>query len=165
MALEPRCTAPLTDPSYGITGAGKDASWPGTEEKLTASRNYWVCTTRANGAPHSKPVWGVWEDGLWFSTGTKAVSGRNLARDPRISVHLESGDDTVILEGTVEGFVLAQVPASVTVAYAEKYGFDPTAENSGETDAAGLWYRLVPTVALTWQEADFPNTAARWEFD
>ena len=137
MTLQPRRTAPLADPSYSITGTGKDASWPNTEVKLTASRTYWVCTTRANGAPHSKPVWGVWEDGLWFSTGTRAVAGRNLTRDPRISVHLESGDDAVILEGTVEEFVLVDVPASVTQAYAEKYGFDPTQEDYGDTNDAG----------------------------
>ena len=165
MALTPTQTAPLTHPSYGITGGGKDASWPGTEAKLEASRNYWVCTTRSNGAPHSKPVWGVWEDGLWFSIGTKAVTGRNLARDSRVSVHLESGDDTVILEGTVEPFSLAEVPRSVTQAYAAKYDFDPTTQDYGETNDPGIWYRLVPSVALTWLESDFPNTAARWEFE
>ena len=99
MALSPRLTDPHLHPSYGVTKAAADASWPAIEEKLTASRNYWICTTRNDGAPHSKPVWGVWSDGLWFSTGTNAVTGRNLARDPRISVHNESGDDVVILEG------------------------------------------------------------------
>ncbi len=71
----------------------------------------------------------------------------------------------MILEGSVEDFALSDVPTSVTQAYAEKYGFDPTDENYGETMEAGIWYRLVPSVALTWQETDFADTAARWEFE
>ena len=162
MPLTPHVTAPRLDSSYGITGPAEGASWAAIDERLTTSRNYWVCTTRANGAPHSKPVWGVWDDALWFSTGTGAVTGRNLARDARISVHLESGDDVVILEGAVEPTRLADVPPAITNAYAEKYAFDPT---EGPEAEAGVWYRLVPSVAHSWLERDFQNSVARWEFD
>lgn len=161
MPLNPRLATPHFDPSYGVTHAAEDASWPAIEDQLAASRNYWICTTRSNGAPHSKPVWGVWVDGLWFSTGAAAVSGRNLTRDPRVSVHLESGDDVVILEGSVEGRPLAQVPSPVIEAYATKYELDPTEG----ADDSGVWYRLVPRLAHTWQERDFQNSVARWEFD
>ena len=164
MPLTPRLTAPKTDPSYGINAPAEDASWPPIEEKLSASRNYWVCTTRSNGAPHSKPVWGVWEAGLWFSTGTKAVTGRNLARNRRVSVHTESGDDVVILEGNVAPFLQSEVARSVLQAYADKYGFDPR-EGEETQDDSGVWYHLVPSVAHTWLEKDFQNSVARWEFD
>ena len=163
MPLTPRLTDPHIHPSYGITAAAEGATWPPIAEKLAASRNYWICTTRSDGAPHSKPVWGVWEDGLWFSTGTKAVTGRNLARDPRVSVHNESGDDVVILEGVVAPRPQSEVPASVLAAYAEKYApFDP---RDGEPDPAGVWYYLAPTLAHTWTENDFQNSVGRWEFD
>jgi len=161
MTLQPRLTVPRLDAAYGVTHAAEDASWPAIEEKLTVSRNYWICTTRKDGAPHSKPVWGVWLDGLWFSTGTKAVTGRNIARDPRVSVHTESGDDVVILEGRVEAFPQSEVPAAVMSAYAEKYAFDPTAGDAPD----GAWYLLVPSIAHTWLENDFQNSVARWEFD
>ena len=161
MALSPRLTDPHLHPSYGVTKAAAEASWPAIEEKLTASRNYWLCTTRKDGAPHSKPVWGVWSDGLWFSTGTNAVTGRNLARDPRISVHNESGDDVVILEGEVAPRPQSEVPDSVLASYATKYGFDPR-ENE---DPSGAWFHLVPTVAHSWLETDFQNSVGRWEFD
>ena len=160
MTLNPRLITPRFDPSYGVTQAAEGAAWPPVEVKLAASRNYWVCTTRADGAPHAKPVWGVWADGLWFSTGDRSVSGRNLARDPRISIHLESGDDVVILEGAVAAMRLGDVPPAVTRAYAAKYAFDP----AGEDAAEGTWYRLVPAIAHSWLEHDFQHSVARWEF-
>lgn len=178
MPLDPRLTPPHLDPSYQVTDAAQGASWPATEEKLAASRNYWICTTRANGAPHSKPVWGVWNDALWFSTGSGAVTGRNLARDTRVSVHLESGDDVVILEGRVQPLPQREVPDTVMQAYADKYAFDPReagdaedtgdtgdAGDAGDTEDIGAWYRLVPTLAHTWSESDFQNSVARWEFE
>ncbi|MGE3962311.1 MAG: pyridoxamine 5'-phosphate oxidase family protein [Dehalococcoidia bacterium] len=161
MPLTSRLTAPHLDPSYGVTKAAPDASWPAIEEKLAGSRNYWICTTRAGGAPHSKPVWGVWSNGLWFSTGVRAVTGRNLARDARVSVHTESGDDVVILEGEVAPRPQSEVPDDVLASYAEKYGFDPREHE----DPGGVWFLLVPSVAHTWLEQDFQNSVGRWEFD
>lgn len=161
MTLNPHLTALRLDPSYGVTAPAEGATWPPIAEKLTASRNYWICTTRSNGAPHSKPVWGVWSDGLWFSTGGTAVTGRNLTRDRRVSVHTESGDDVVILEGEVTPTRQGDVPDEVLAAYATKYGFDPR----DNADSSGIWYLLLPSVAHTWLEQDFQNSVGRWEFD
>ena len=50
---------------YGLGGAPADGSalpWSDVVEWLTAARNYWVCTTRADGRPHAMPVWGLWMD-------------------------------------------------------------------------------------------------------
>lgn len=162
MPPTPRLTPTRIDPSYGITGDAEGASWPATEEKLAASRNYWICTTRSNGAPHAKPVWGLWADGaLWFGTGGESVTGRNLARDPRVSVHLESGDDTVILEGVIETHPSESVPADLKTAYAQKYAMP----EDGEDPEGSVWYRLAPQVAFTWLEMSYPTSAARWVFD
>lgn len=159
-ARTPRLGRPAIDPSYGITGDPEGASWSDTEAKLTASRNYWVCTTRADGGPHSKPVWGVWlEDALWFGTGDQSVAGRNLARDPRISVHLESGDDVTILEGTVKQFAPSETPTAMKDAYATKYNMSFDDVGDGE------WFRLEPATVLTWLEHDFVKSAARWTFE
>src|SRR5919202_1909913 len=60
-------------------------------------------SVEADGRPHAMPVWGVWLDcAVWFSTHPGSVKGRNIARDPRIVAHLESGDDVAILEGRAE---------------------------------------------------------------
>src|SRR3954471_8763711 len=100
---EPRPVAPLVDAGYGVPRDGSGAEllpWRTSVDRLERARSYWICTTRADGRPHAAPVWGLWlDDALWFSTGRASLKARNLARDPRLVVHLESGDEVVILEG------------------------------------------------------------------
>lgn len=77
--------------------------WNWAVERLRDAPNYWVCTTTASGAPHAMPVWAVWVDeAVCFSTGVESVKARNPARDPRVVIHLESGDEAVILHGVVD---------------------------------------------------------------
>src|SRR5579883_2552413 len=96
--LEPQAERPGIDRAYGIqAGAEGLLPWHWAEERLIGSRNYWVCTTRPDGRPHAMPVWGVWSDGaFFFSTGADSVKGRNLAANPALTVHLESGDECVV---------------------------------------------------------------------
>jgi len=142
--------------------------WDWAVDQLQRSRNYWVCTTRADGLPHAMPVWGVWLDGaLYFSTDRASAKGRNIERDPRVVVHLESGDEAVILEGTLEETADRALLARVIDAYAPKYNFRPEAESGddgegGSRDDSAVWYALRPRVVLGWTEKDFPNTATRW---
>jgi hypothetical protein len=104
------------------------------------------------------PVWGLWLDGATvFSTSPESRKGRNLARDPRVVVHLESGDEVVILEGEVERIQLDEPLAD---AYEEKYAFRP---EPGRPE--GLWYRLRPRTVYTRLERDYPRTATRFAFD
>ena len=43
--------------------------WSWAEQQLVTARTYWIATTRPDGRPHCRPVWGVWlPDGFWFST-------------------------------------------------------------------------------------------------
>jgi hypothetical protein len=96
----PRSERPGLDPAYGISAEEEGLlPWSWVRDQTERSRNYWVCTTRPDGRPHAMPVWGVWiDDTLWFSTGDGSVKARNLAADPRVAVHLESGDECVIGE-------------------------------------------------------------------
>ncbi|MGH9250348.1 MAG: pyridoxamine 5'-phosphate oxidase family protein [Acidimicrobiales bacterium] len=55
-----------------------------------AARNLWIATTRRDGRPDCRPVWGAWlRNGFWFSTGS--LARRNLAANPQITVHLRDG--------------------------------------------------------------------------
>ncbi len=46
-----------------------------------------LATVRADGSPHLAPVWFLLDgDDLVFNTGQDTVKGRNLARDPRVSL-------------------------------------------------------------------------------
>jgi nitroimidazol reductase NimA-like FMN-containing flavoprotein (pyridoxamine 5'-phosphate oxidase superfamily) len=127
------------------------------EERLREARNYWLGTTRADGRPHAMPIWGVWLDGaLWFGTGLESVKGRNLLRDPRATIHLESGDDVVILEGTAER---AERDAAYA-AYADKYDMPASAESFAALPQVGALFRFTPTLAHTWLESSFEESRA-----
>jgi len=147
---------------YGIdTSEGGLLPWAWALDQLRAARNYWVCTTSARGLPHAAPVWGVvLANALYFSTDTRSAKGRNLLRSGHIVVHLESGDDVVILQGTADRFDrMADVPG-LGEAYLEKYGFDVSTLPSAES----VWFVVKPSVAHGWREADFPTSATRWRF-
>ena len=152
---EPRRSRPSFEPGYGISADEEGMlEWSWADERLAASRNYWIVTASADGASHSVPVWGVWVDGaVYFGTDPNSRKGRNIARDPRIVVHLESGDEVVILHGEV---AIAKVGDAVLDAYKAKYGYRPPTKQL---------FRLAPRRALAWLEADYPKTATRFDFD
>ena len=140
--------------------------WRWATERLLAARHYWVATTRPDGRPHSRPVWGVWHDGaVWFSTGSLAAA--HLATRPAVTVHLESGGEVVILEGTASQVADVDVLTPVADAYGDKYRW--------ELDPAhppGPFFAVTPEVAFGWVSdpsgldggAAFGGTATRWRF-
>jgi hypothetical protein len=153
----------LTMPGYGTDGGdeSKLLTWDWVCKQMTGARNYWVGTTRPDGSPHAAPVWGIWaNDTLYFATATTSQKGRNLTHDSRVVIHLESGDETVIFEGTVVTETDVAVLTPVVDQYEAKYAFRPNLP-PGENE---VWYTLAPVKALAWLEADFPNTATRFTF-
>jgi PPOX class probable F420-dependent enzyme len=135
-------------------------NWPDVAARLAGARNYWIGTTRPDGRPHSVPVWGVWaEAALHFGTDPASVKNRNLRADPRLIVHLESGDDAVVLEGRAELVTEPSMLDRLGEAYIEKYGIDVVGTGSG----ADYW-RPIPGKGLAWGEATFPTTATRFRF-
>ncbi|MFZ4813790.1 MAG: pyridoxamine 5'-phosphate oxidase family protein [Phototrophicaceae bacterium] len=147
--------------SYGINPDANEEmlTWDWVTNEIVQSRNYWVSSTRSNGNPHVAPVWGVWhEEALYFGSDPQSQKGKNFAHNPNIVVHLESGDDTVILEGTVSLFNDETALEAVQAKYGVKYSMSP--EDS--TNPGGGLYRFVPKRALAWKESDYPNTATRW---
>ena len=134
--------------------------WEWAVERLVAARNYWVATTRPDGRPHSMPVWGVWiDDAFFFGSGRNSAKSRNLAANPAIVVHLESGDETVILEGLAEPLVDSELERRVDEAYGPKYDFTP--DSSG---AADPWFVVRPKRAYAWTERDYTNSATQFDF-
>jgi hypothetical protein len=100
------------------------------------------------------PVWGIWHDGaVLFGTSPTSVKGKNMTRDPRIVVHLESGDEVVILEGSAE---IVDVDDAALDVYEAKYAHRPDVPNL---------YALRPARAYAWTEQDYPNNATRFEWD
>jgi hypothetical protein len=102
---------------------------------------------------------------LIFATSRKSRKGRNLARNPRIAAHLESGDDVVILEGEVEEISDRALLTGADAAYAAKYVNPESGEGFrlyDETSTGNVVYGLRPRVVFAWRERDFPTSATRW---
>ena len=164
MTGEPVPSRPGMPASYGIgrggSAPGELLPWAQVVEWLEAARNYWVSTTRPDGRPHAKPVWGLWLDGMvMFSTDPGSVTGRNIAAGSPLQVHLESGDEVAILDGVAERPSDPDLLARFADAYESKYGIrvDVTRD---ETPIIALR----PTQVLSWTESDYPETATRWDF-
>jgi len=131
--------------------------WSRTVERLEQARNYWLVTASEAGRPHATPVWGVWiDDVLYFDGAPTTRWARNLAANPQLTVHLESGDDVVIIEGTPEDVVTdADVAERILKAWAVKYGqFAPEPASSG-------LFRIRPRSARAWSQADLTD-GTRW---
>lgn len=150
--------------NYGISRKAQGMmQWEWAEAQLVKSRSYWICTTRPDGRPHAAPVWGVWLEGaLYFGSGRATQRARNLAAKPQAVVHLESGDEVVILEGKIEEVNDMALLKRIADDYSKKYSFQPNPEKDwvGETAI----FRFTAHKALGWLEADYPNTATRWHF-
>ena len=141
--------------------------WEWAAQRLARARHYWIATTRPNGRPHCRVVWGIWLDGaFYFSTGSLAAE--NLAENPEITVHLESGSEAVIVEGSAEE-VAGDAPLlrRVADAYNAKYGWEVDPESP-----PGPFYRVSPRMAFGWVSdpsgldggSAFHGTATRWKF-
>jgi hypothetical protein len=160
---EPKRSRPKME-QYGISKKPKGLmEWQQVDEQRNKARNYWICSTSPDGAPHAAPVWGVWVDGtFYFSSGRTSRKARNLLANPKVVVHLESGDDVLIFEGVVEEVKDSALSARISPPYAKKYGMpDLKLESTSEN----ICYVLKPTTAFSWLEKDFPNTATRWTFE
>jgi general stress protein 26 len=148
--------------TYGLKKRKEYLPFSHAEERLEKSRNYWICTARPDGRPHSIPVWGFWMDGaLYFGTARASRKALNLANNPAVSVHLESGDDVVILEGTAVEVDSAEKSTFKKINSASRAKYQMPLVVMPET----LLYSVRPQRVLAWTEKDFPNNATRWTFD
>ena len=73
---------------------------------LDRSRTAILATVRADGRPHVAPIWFDLDgDTLVFTTGESTVKGRNMRRDPRVSLCIDDEEPPfhfVMIEGAAE---------------------------------------------------------------
>ncbi|ASO20683.1 hypothetical protein FHR81_005549 [Actinoalloteichus hoggarensis] len=102
---------------------GPALTWAEIDSMLTESRSYWVCTVRPDLRPHAVPVWGVWRRGsLLISTPESTVKARNIAVNRAVTVHLESADDVVVVDGRARVISDSDELTDWSTALTEKYG-------------------------------------------
>jgi PPOX class probable F420-dependent enzyme len=140
-------------------------TWAEVSERLAAARTYWLDTTLPSGAPHAAPVWGVVTGGtLYLYTERSTVKARNLAADPRVVIHLESGEDVLIVRGTAEDVGRpAQVPA-VVAALSAKYTQPKDRPYLPDADPDfDVVYAIRPQSAMAWRMSDYFASQRRWK--
>ena len=158
-AGEPRVLRARFDPAYGTAETEAPLPWDWARERLERSRNYWIATTRPDGRPHVMPVWGAFVDGnVVFGTARKSRKARNLAERPDVVVHLESGDEAVILEGVVEETNDVELLGRAADVFEAKYDWRPGLDDFEGT--AG--YVVRARVAYAWLESDYVSTRTRY---
>jgi hypothetical protein len=160
-ASAPAASRPRIPAVYGIPRHDKGLlSWSHVSDRLATAMHYWVSTVSPDGRPHATPVDGVWlDDQLFFGGDPQTRRSRNLAANPAVCIHLESGSDVVILEGDAP---LRTVDRALAIRLAEastrKYGYAPSPDDYA---ASGV-HVFRPRVVFAWKQ--FPQDATRWRF-
>ncbi len=162
---QPQPSRPHLPKDYGVPETDEGMlPWSWAEERLTAVKNYWMSTTRPDGRPHAVPQWALWLDGAVYFDGSPATrKNRNLVTNPAMVIHLESGDEVVILEGVAReaGGPPRELAERLAAAYTAKYKEQNYSPSPDTWDQGGLW-RVEPSLVLAWSE--FPKTMTRWRF-
>ena len=152
---------PVRGPKGYAFPTGEEAllDWEDAERRLKEARFYWLATTNANGSPRVRPLWGVWVDGCFYFDGhPHAGWAKNLARDPRVSIHLESAQHVVIVEGLGEDIEHTdeELGRKIAESWTAKYR-----RLVPDAAARGI-FRLTPKRACAWSENLTDGTA--WTF-
>ena len=147
-----------------LTDDESDPDWADIAARLAPARNYWLCTTMTDDAPHAAPVWGVVvDDQFYVYSERRTVKARNIDRDPRVVVHLESAEHVLIIHGRMIDVGRPSDVPNVVHELSAKYdapGDDQYLPSADED--FDLLYRLKAERALVWELSDYDGSQRRW---
>jgi nitroimidazol reductase NimA-like FMN-containing flavoprotein (pyridoxamine 5'-phosphate oxidase superfamily) len=140
-------------------------AWSWVDARMRDAHNYWIASTRPDGRPHAAPVWGFWIDGaLYFGSDPASRKAKNIALNPYIVVHLESGAEAVMLEGRA---VITDMSESLSVLETmveqskAKYPAEvPTVDDLKKNPL----FRFTPQIGFAWKETEFPHSVTKFVF-
>jgi len=148
---------------FGSPSDKSSLAWSWVEEQLEAAGTYWL-VTRNQGHPHPRPVWGIWHgQRLHLSVGSPTLR-RSVDRDPVVTVHLDSGTDVVLVEGTTRGTTDRGTPSSIIEAYNAKYDWDYQVAQHGELTVVQP-QRILAWRTAGWAGRDSFQATGCWHFD
>lgn len=167
-----KVSSTVVDPRYSAEGIGP-TSWESVREILSNTEIYGLTTLLSDGMPHTVPVSGVVDEtDLLFCTGSHEQKAKNIACDPRASIHVGSvhffeGID-IVLRGVVERVTdeagLRHMSTSLISKYGDFWSFDV---GEGVLINAHGWptlvFRLVPQVAYSFTRGQ-QTAQTRYQF-
>jgi hypothetical protein len=160
---DPRADRPHV-PGYGIPESTDGMlDWAWARERLERAMVYWLATTGSDGAPHMIPIWGAWVDGRWYVEGGPTRWQRNLRENPQLAIHIEIGDEVVIVEGPARELVAPESPLADAIlgGYAKYKAAGLYEASADHWTEGGLW-ELRPVKAFAWSV--FPTDMTRFHF-
>lgn len=160
--VNPKASRPYIPPIYGVPQADEGLlPWTHITQRMSEAKRYWISTVDRHSQPYATPLDGLWlARRLYFGGSPLTRWSKNLAQNPSLCVHLESGLDVVILRGEAAALPSMEWHLAEALAKAshEKYGYAPKPEEYMKSD--GL-YVFQPRVVLAWKQ--FPQDVTRWE--
>ncbi len=128
-------------------------NWDEVAARLTESMHYWICSVRPDGRPHVVPRWCVYVDGkIYYDGSPETRHAINIASNPNVTVHLENGQEAVILEGISKPSEKPSPEFGKRLSQAYKkykeYGYTPGPHS---WDQGGL-YEFTPRQCIAWSK-------------
>jgi len=148
---EPKISRPKFPKGY-VDNPVSFVTWDWVTAQLTGSKNYWLCSVRPNTHPHVVPRWGVFVDNKFYYDGSPETRhARNIVENPNVSLHLESGDQAIILEGTSQpaGKPEPELAKRLAEEFRRKYTQHGYSPEPNQWDEGGL-YMFTPRQCLAW---------------
>jgi hypothetical protein len=154
-------------PGYGTLPANEGTGllpWLWAEERLVASRNYWLVSVWPAGGPHALPAWGMWhEAAFWFSSSKASRKAKNLRANPRCVVATEDAINPVVVEGVAE--LLTSPNDLETLLRLENAKYETDYKIDMLDPALNSCFRVRPRWVFGLKEGDFTGSPTRWEFE
>lgn len=164
-ARSPAADRPRIPAEYGIpTTTDGLRPWAEVDRRLTQAKVYWIATSGPGGAPHARPVDGMWIDGvLYFGGSPETRWVRDLEVNPRASIHLEDSFDVVILEG--EARLMDDVPRDLAerLAAASNEKYPQYGVQTAEAYDTMRPWAFRARKGFAW--SSFPRDVTRYRFD
>ncbi|MEO8355293.1 MAG: pyridoxamine 5'-phosphate oxidase family protein [Chloroflexota bacterium] len=160
----PKVSRPKFPKGY-VDNPSSYVDWSWVAAQLTESKNYWLCSVRPDSRPHVVPRWAVYRDGkIYYDGSPETRHNRNTESNPNISVHLESGDQVIILEGTSlpAGKPSAELANQLVEAYRKKYAEQGYSPEPHQWDEGGL-YVFTPRQCIAWTKFNEDPTKFTFE--
>ena len=97
---------------------------------------------------------------FYFETDPHSVKGNNLSRNAGVVVHLQDGNDTVIVEGEASYERSTPKLKELQARYSKKYEYTPDwSKESGQAV-----YRVVPNLAHAWKNPRMHRSIVKFVF-
>ncbi|GAB4115390.1 MAG: pyridoxamine 5'-phosphate oxidase family protein [Roseiflexaceae bacterium] len=155
---------PAPTPARKVTGyqmpeeSARLLGWEFVVAQAEAARHYWLSSVFADGRPHAVPLWGLWyQNRVHFEGSPQTAWVRNLQQDPRCVLHLPSGDQVVIIEGSAHMIADDQLSAE------EWLDLDTRFQHKYQVQHGSPYWYLQPHKILAWNGEDL-QTMTRWVF-